>query len=374
MSESVPTSTAAELPLLRKLFYALLPAALLLLGAEAALRWSGAADRCPGYRDSLLWACDPLLHFRINPNQVIGGKPLNRAGFRSRELEPDAPGARRVLALGDSCTYGLLSPDQVNNLEILAEPYPQKLERLAAERLGPGRLEVVNAGVPGYNTWQGVMLLRGKLRDVAADVITVRYGWNDIAMSAGPAGAGAYVESDSAAVRFFEDLLMRTKIYAFARRLGLEIAARSSATGGAGAFSRDWRPDVPLDRYQRNLRRLVEIGRARGAEVWLLTSPDPLLTADDVARYEAAGERSNARLMLASNGIPGFARLAEIHAEYNDAVRRVAADTGARLIDMAALYREQPTTEMFAPGDVIHPTDAGHAFEAEVLYRNLVAP
>ena len=137
---------ARELPLWKKLLFAVLPTALLLGGAELTLRWSGAADRCPGYRDNILWVCDPLLYFRINPAQVIEGRPLNRAGFRSAEFEPRVEGATRVLALGDSRTYGLISPDQTNSLETLSEPYPQKLQRLADARLGPGRLEVLNAG------------------------------------------------------------------------------------------------------------------------------------------------------------------------------------------------------------------------------------
>lgn len=359
---------ARELPLWKKLLFAVLPTALLLGGAELALRWTGAADRCPGYRDNILWVCDPLLYFRINPAQVIEGRPLNRAGFRSAEFEPRVEGATRVLALGDSCTYGLLSPDQTNGLEILSEPYPQKLQRLADERLGPGRLEVLNAGVPGYNTYQGLLLLRGKLRGLRPDVITIRYGWNDLAMAREQAFGNAFVESDSAVARFLENLLLRTKLYPFARRLGMEMRARSSATNGSAAnFPDEWRPNVPLALYERNLRRLVDLGRAQGAEVWLLTSPDPFATPEDLARYAAADERSNAHLTLAVNGVPTFERLVEIHDEYNEVVRRVAAETGAPLVDMAALYGRHPAADLFAAGDVIHPTDAGHTLEAEAL-------
>lgn len=353
--------------------FALLPTVVLLLAAEGLVRWWGAAERCPAYEDEILWACDPILYFKLNPGQRFGGKPLSREGFRGPDFGPRRPGVTRLLALGDSCTYGVLAPTDDSGFRILDEPYPARLDRLAAERLGRDGVEVYNAAVPGYNTYQGLLLLRGKLRHLDADVITVRFGWNDLAMSKEQAIGNAFEESDSAAVRWVEDLLLRTALYPFARRLGMEIRARlGSAAPAVPAAPRRWRPNVPLELFERNLRRIVDLGRERGSEVWLLTSPDPLGTEAGRRRYEAAPATSAAKQALEVNGLPSFERLAEIHAEYNDAVRRVAAETGATLVDLDRAFRESSDpAALFDGGDVMHPNEAGHQLEAEVLLRHL---
>jgi len=360
----------AELSLPKKIVFALLPTLALLALAEGVLRWKGSAERCPGYEGSYLWACDPILHYRNGPGAVIGGRPLNAAGFRGPDFGPPQAGVTQVLALGDSSTYGVIARDDHNTLEILVQPYPTRLQALADERLGPGRVEVWNAAVPGYNSWHGVMLLRSKLRDLRPDVITVRFGWNDLAMGGGHDSADAFAESDSALLRGLEDLLLRTKLYAFARRLGLEWQSRRQA-GAPPALPSVWQPTIPPARFARNLRRIVELGRGRGAEVWLLTTPDPFHTPDDLRFYAARPATSSAKLTLAVNAVPSFERLAEIHEEYNQVVRQVAAETGAPLLDLAAAYRRHPSQELYTPGDVIHPNEAGHQLEAEMLFERL---
>jgi lysophospholipase L1-like esterase len=273
------------------------------------------------------------------------------------------------LALGDSATFGVISPDPWNGVAILDLPYPERWQRLADERLGAGRVEVLNAGVPGYNSYQALLLLRSRLNGLQPDIITVRLGWNDLFLGRGE--TDAVRESDNRLVRAAEDLLLRSAVYRFSRRLGMEIAHRLEAGRPSLPGPGDWHPAVSVPTFERNLRRIIDIGRSEGAEVWLLTSPDPLVTPQDLERYRAAGPRSSAFLTLGLNRIPSFERLAEIHAQYNDAVRRVAAATGSPLIDMAALYRQRPAADLFGPFDVVHPNEAGHQLEAEILFEQL---
>ena len=63
---------------------------------------------CPTLVRSVLWVCDPILHFRTNPDLVVNGRPINARGFRGEEFGPRTPGIYRVVALGDSCTFGFL--------------------------------------------------------------------------------------------------------------------------------------------------------------------------------------------------------------------------------------------------------------------------
>ena len=282
---------------LANLTLAVVSVVLLLVALEILVRVTGAAESCPNRFSGGpgLWACDPILHFKVDPDMEPWGQPLNSLGFRGPEFGPKRAGELRVVALGDSCTFGYIGHEKgVGNV---FQPYPLKLQRFVERRVGEDRVEVLNAGVPGYNTHHGILLLRSKLRNVEPDLITVRYGWNDHFLSA--AGEAAlYREPDSPLGLFVEDLLLRTQLYAFTRRLGLELhRLRDPVERQAElAFTeqKEWAPTVPIDRYAANLRRLVELGRERGAEVWLLTAPrnpDP----EDAARARIAAKSGSSR-------------------------------------------------------------------------------
>lgn len=344
---------------------------LLLAVAELLVRWTGASERCPGYENNLLLACDPVFFFRANPSQVIHGKPLNRHGFRTHEFTPKKPGTLRVLALGDSSTFGVISPGPARSLVWLREPYPEKLERLAAERNASPEVEVLNAGVPGYNSFQGLLLLRTRLRGLAPDLVTVRFGWNDHLMS--PAGRlpGAFREPEATWRRTLQDLLYRTALYGFALRLGMEVRYLFAELPAPSLPAR-WEPDVPLPLFRRNLRRIVEVGRKEGAQVWLLTSPHAFLTSEHRDRPEHFPPSSAAGFLLEANALSSYEELVRIHERYNEAIRKVALETASRLVDLEEVYRRHAEEHLFEEGDCVHPNDAGHELEARVLYEELL--
>jgi lysophospholipase L1-like esterase len=344
---------------LRALAVAVVPLALLLAAAELAVRATGAAESCPNvFSDAELWVCDPILHFKANPALRPNDQALNREGFRSAEFGPKRPGVYRILALGDSCTFGYIAHATIG---FVAQPYPLRLERLVERRNGPGRIEVLNAGQPGYNSFQGLLLLRTKLRGLEPDLVTVRFGWNDHFLS--PLGEPSpFREPDSALGLALEDLWLRSKLYAFVRRLGLELRAlREPPRDPRAALraAREWRPTIPIGDYARNLRRIVDVARGLGAEAWLLTAPrnpDP--------NAKAARE-------LAVHNRTSFRHLMEAHDAYGEALRRVGQETGALVVDLEAVYARHAGEPVFIPTDVVHPSQGGHHLEAETLYAAL---
>ncbi len=351
----------------KRILFATVPFLLLVGLAEIAVRALHLADSCPNrFTDSQVWTCDPILQFKLSPDLDILGGRISRDGFRTHDFAPKRPGVYRILALGDSGTFGQIQRGE--SYGYVSNPYPLALEKVLAERIGPGRFEVLNAGVPGYNSYQGLMLLRGKLRNLDPDLITVRYGWNDHFLSEAPPGQSPYRESDSKLVVALEDLALRTALYPFVRRLGFELRARRGQNPQAlrEAFARQtqWSPTVPLPDYEHNLRRIVEIGRARGAQVWLLTSP-----------YNPKPSET-ARNFVSFNNRIGFDELMAVHDQYNEATRRIGRELGAPVIDMAAIYRDNrdnPDFRLFVESDVPHPSQWGQNLEADVLYRALVA-
>jgi lysophospholipase L1-like esterase len=77
---------------------------------------------------------------------------------------------RRVLLLGDSCTFGVGVDD--------GESMPAALAARLVERdLAP---VVVNAGVPGYSAWQGLRWLETRGEELAPDAVVAIFGFNDV--------------------------------------------------------------------------------------------------------------------------------------------------------------------------------------------------
>ncbi len=385
---SVSTRPPDQLSLAKRVVFALVPVAMLLFVGEMVVRRTGAALTCPlpEYLSAILWECDPLLHFKMNHSLHVDGQPLNALGTRGPLLDPSA--RFRIIALGDSVAFGFIygGPDQ--DQIFLRQPYPAVLQELVDQRYGPHAVSILNAGVCGYNTYQGIMLLRTRLRRIPTDLLIVQYGWNDLMTTTGAGGEAAFRESSSALVRAGEDLLMRTALYPFGIRLRLELDRYWQERGRRAAGNatphwdplehwvplEQWTPNIPVIDYEHNLRRIIELARKRGVTVWLTTSPDAFTTREYRDREEAFASTASIQLgMLRLGGIKDYRQFAEIHARYNDAVRRVGAELGVVVVDIEEAFRARSADHLFLDTDAIHPTDLGQAIEAEELYSRLAA-
>ena len=338
----------------KRTIFASIPVLSLVLLAELFVRLTSLAESCPDWLGLPALECDPILGHRLAPME---GRPVNRLNFRGPDFGPKSPGVYRIITLGDSCTVGafVLGPERLPGW---VEPYPKLLESMLARR-ADGVFEVLNAGTSGYSSYHGVMLLRSKLRGLDPDLITVRYGWNDH-FSIPRRWRGALREPRSRLGIALQDLLLRTALYPFARRLALEIRVPRVEPGdrvrGAFEAQREWTPAVPLQEYRRNLRRIVEIGHARGAEVVLLTAPV------NPSPSEKAAER-----MAYFNHL-SFEQVMQIHDSYVEATREVSAELGVPLIDMHKIYRTYARPGRWNAADVPHPNQRGHKLEAYWLY------
>jgi lysophospholipase L1-like esterase len=101
----------------------------------------------------------------------------NERGLRDRPILPKAEGEYRILALGDSVTFGAGVPQP--------EIFTTRLEQLL-----PGRLDrpvrVINTGVGGYNTVQEVTYFKREGITLQPDLVLLTYVGNDIEENRGP--------------------------------------------------------------------------------------------------------------------------------------------------------------------------------------------
>lgn len=117
---------------------------------------------------------DPVLEYELRPGARDGAHRINAAGFRDRAFAPTpAPDHFRIVALGDSVTYGLGVRRE--------DAYPKRLERLLDRCAGADglRFETLNLGVPGYNVTQVVERLRGLGLREHPDLVLYGYVLND---------------------------------------------------------------------------------------------------------------------------------------------------------------------------------------------------
>ncbi|MBM3986047.1 MAG: hypothetical protein FJ296_10235, partial [Planctomycetes bacterium] len=144
-----------------------------LLVAEAVLRAVGAGERegpspfpleaVTGRRFTLP---DDELGLRLAPDaEILGAYRTNARGWRGPPVsDARAPDTLRILALGDSTTFGLGVREEQRWTDVL-----QRLLGLLLE--GRRAVEVVNAGLPSYSSCQNLVQLERELPRLAPDVV-----------------------------------------------------------------------------------------------------------------------------------------------------------------------------------------------------------
>lgn len=112
---------------------------------------------------------DRELFWRLEPS--LGD--YNSKGFRDREFSLNKKDNKtfRIICMGDSVTFGWPSK--------LEHTYPKQLEKLLSLQFPEKNFEVLNAGVPGYTSYQGLKLLQRDLIHYQPDLIIVYFAVND---------------------------------------------------------------------------------------------------------------------------------------------------------------------------------------------------
>lgn len=149
--------------------------------AEALFRWHTSRtydDELPEWAVNLVVVRGPQV-FAFKPHvsgEGVGSVDMNRKfpyrtnahGLRDRDRPAKAAGTK--LVVGDSYTWGYAIAEE--------EAFPQVAERVFAER-GRTDIEVINGGVPDYNSCQERALLQKSIPIYQPDVVVLAYVVND---------------------------------------------------------------------------------------------------------------------------------------------------------------------------------------------------
>jgi len=188
---------------------------------------------------------DPKLIWRPRRNHAV----FNSQGFRGRELPQEKrPGEFRIFTVGDSNTLGWAEG---------GASWPKCLEELVTMRYADSC--VVNAGVWGYSSFQGLQRFR-EILPYDPDLVLISFGANDAHRVVCPDAEFALPDYQSPL---------------FETRTGqLVMAAWHCILSGGRTYTReDLVPRVSLQQYEENLAEMIAISRQHGIRCVLLTRP-----------------------------------------------------------------------------------------------------
>jgi len=267
---------------------------------------------------------DPVLFWRLKPElrgfrvtgrireRDVNFSVTTHEGLRSPRVARVKRGFR-VLALGDSCTFGVGVED--------GETWPARLSRLLrAEGIDA---EVINAGVPGYTAFQGKRFLETRGLALEPDLVLVPFGFNDI--DAGMPFSDAETARMLVMSRL-EAALVRSRV-AYGMKILLESAVqRTNPTGG--------RPRLTEQEFYDTLGEIRALCARSGADMLVVTwpyeaqirerAPDFVHYQVPAARFCVEREVDGVNLVTAFLRAGGALFIDHVHA--NAAGSRVAAE------------------------------------------------
>ena len=365
----------------RKALLALSAVVLVLAALEAAarlyLRYLAPPERFLKYASIGQLASRPDVRPRLMPHRYLGYTTTpgysqgpnrhNALGFRGPELVVSKPAtAFRIACLGGSTTYG-------QGVEDWRLTYPALLED-SLRAWGVSQVETVNAGVPGYSSYESLINLEFRVADLQPDVLFFYEAINDIpprlvwppSAYAGDnsgyvaarwsPGKSSFLEGSTLARVLMIKLGLILPQTTLGRALGPQpatsylspfILQRLHGTYPSGPFrsvsARTMLDSNPPRYWERNLRLLVAVARARGMRPVLATFA-----------YSKA---------FPADPFTGTPEYREAIPEHNAVMRRLATELQVPLVDLAKTMPDE--RRYFTDG--VHFTAEGNGVMAHLI-------
>ncbi|MEZ4330527.1 MAG: GDSL-type esterase/lipase family protein [Myxococcota bacterium] len=211
---------------------------------------------------------DPEIGHALVPNQeaFTHHVPIrtNSHGLRDAEFaKQPPPGVSRVIAIGDSQTYGEGLPSEGT--------WPKQLEAmLNRDRVRRSQWQVVNAGLSASDTWQHAIILDRVLNWYDADVVVLAIYVNDVTARWMPGPASERTNSMQKRVGY---LLKRSAVLSLARRAFLRSGHQDMELEILKGESEVPQIEAGWETMARSLDQMRALCRARGIELFAAILP-----------------------------------------------------------------------------------------------------
>ena len=245
-----------------------------------------------------------------------------------------------IVFMGDSCTE--------------SGRYPEFLASLIGDHNPERNFTWVKVGVRGWSSYQGLRQLERDVVPMRPRIVTIFYGWNDHWMNYGPEDkvvAEVYRKYPAPLFELSSDMRMAALFSRLILAFEFSITERHSRG-----------PErVSLSDFSANLRQMVHIARDNGIIPILLTAP---------SSHRKGEEPHN----LLKGWLNDLDDLIPLHQQYVQAVRNVASEEQAPLIDLYSEFNPLPQGDLarYFRKDGIHLRRKGDEKIAELIYNYLM--
>ena len=273
---------------------------------------------------------------------------INNLGFRGPDTPRDKGDAFRIVALGESQTFGPTLRDG-------EKPWPELLQDLFDRHASCGRkIEVLNAGTEAYTLEDNLERMRRDILPLKPDLIVSTHGMNGFL----PFGLRRVPEPNEPGVRPRASALIARAALTI-ERSAHDWRDRNSAHAQPPALAPMTDAELMKTRYAEDYRKLIALARAGGADIAL---------AESTMAVNAQSPRKVKDFYGAV-----FKPIDDIiaaNAAHNRMVKLIAREEGAPLIDMAAGVDGQWDDDLYL--DIVHFTERGDERVAGLMFKALL--
>jgi len=300
-------------------------------------------------KTSLSLSPHPYLSYSTTPNYFNynnGRKEFshNSLGYRGLETTlKKQTGIFRIVTLGGSTTYTSGVPEN-------SKTYPALLEKELKEKFGFHNIEVINAGVPGYTSWESLINFQFRVLELDPDLIIIYHGTNDTHARLVPPSAyhgdnlGSRKHWENPAIPFWEQSVV---IRFFSR---LKISSPPSDRDFTGAKTAFQSGPNPLQTLKAN---------------------PPVYFKRNISSIVAIAKQNNIGVMLAtwaSSSNLGYANLAHYKAGFSDTVNVIKEIGSQYSVPVFNFHEKMPEDGKYWI-DGIHVNERGSALKAHLFAR-----
>ena len=283
---------------------------------------------------------DPKLFWRFRRDFVTESKMfsklsyhINSRGIRGPEISEQKKGPR-IIALGNSCTFGWGIPYEIT--------WVYRLQEMLNRQVPSSDVELINAGVPGYSSYQGKIFFAEELLSLNPDMVLIMFGWNDH-WKAGHGITDARQQMPHRLILATQNLFSKLKLYQLLRKIVLSSTEKERLVAlddlsGARRVSKE--------EFYENLKSIVRLARDNKIEPVLLVPP--------IASLENYFGVPKTNLHL-------------LHSLYQRQITRVAELEQVRLVDLQAAFDQYHDLFDAPREDPIHFNIKGHTVAAAAV-------
>lgn len=243
----------------------------------------------------------------------------NSMGYRGPEVAvPKSDGVYRIATIGGSSTY----TDAIKDWK---KDFARQLEKRLQEKYNYDKIEVVNAGMGGWSSWESLINFQFKLLDLEPDLIIVYHGTNDVHprlvnplyYQGDNSGRIKQWEAESFPI-ILHSTFIRLILGISPSGLGQYVDAETSMAMVIGTGFNEKLNGTPLETleknepiyFERNIRNIVAIAKEHDVDVLLATWAHSNQMDDYAAtpHYEFAFKETNEVIkdVGSTHGIPVY--------------------------------------------------------------------